>query len=49
MVPTVCRGFSELYGSWKIIWISLRSGSICLLVSFPISRPLNFIDPEVGS
>ena len=24
MVPTVCRGFSDEYGSWKIIWISER-------------------------
>ena len=28
IVPTVCRGFSDEYGSWKIIWISLRSGRI---------------------
>ena len=27
--PTVCRGFSEVYGSWKIIWISRRSGLSC--------------------
>ena len=25
--PTVCRGFSEEYGSWKIIWISDRTGA----------------------
>ena len=24
IAPTVCRGFSEEYGSWKIIWISRR-------------------------
>ena len=28
--PTVCRGFSEVYGSWKIICISRRSGTISL-------------------
>jgi hypothetical protein len=48
IVPTVCRGFSELYGSWKIIWISLRSGSICRFDSWPISRPSNIIDPPSG-
>ena len=32
IVPTVCRGFSELYGSWKIICISRRSGTISLRV-----------------
>ena len=26
MSPTVMRGFSEAYGSWKIIWISRRHG-----------------------
>ena len=29
IAPTVCRGLSEEYGSWKIIWISRRSGRIC--------------------
>ena len=29
IVPTVCRGFSDEYGSWKIIWISRRSGRSC--------------------
>ncbi len=26
-MPTVCRGFSDEYGSWKIIWISRRIGA----------------------
>ena len=26
--PTVCRGFSDEYGSWKIICTSRRSGRI---------------------
>ena len=29
IAPTECRGFSEVYGSWKIIWISRRSGLSC--------------------
>ena len=29
MEPTRRRGFSEPYGSWKIIWISRRTGCIC--------------------
>src|SRR3954470_7075793 len=49
MVPTVLRGFSDEYGSWKIICISRRR----LLSSPPlieaISRPLNVIEPDVGS
>ena len=28
IVPTVCRGFSDEYGSWKIICMSRRSGRI---------------------
>ena len=28
IAPTVCRGFSDPYGSWKIIWMSRRSGRI---------------------
>ncbi len=30
--PTVCRGFSDEYGSWKIICISRRSGRIWRLL-----------------
>ena len=25
MAPTVLRGLSEVYGSWKTIWMSRRS------------------------
>ena len=49
MVPTVCRGFSEEYGSWKIIWISLRIGIICRRDSPEMSVPSKLIAPEVGS
>ena len=28
IVPMVCRGFSDEYGSWKMIWMSRRSGRI---------------------
>ena len=31
IVPTVCRGFSDEYGSWKIICMSRRSGRSCAL------------------
>ena len=47
--PTVCRGFSEEYGSWKIICTSRRIGSICFDVSGARSRPSKFISPLVGS
>ena len=30
IVPTVCRGLSDEYGSWKISWISRRYGIISL-------------------
>ena len=30
IVPTVWRGFSDEYGSWKIICISRRSGTMSL-------------------
>ena len=38
--PTVCRGFSEVYGSWKIIWMSRRSGFSCRGDSCAMSRAL---------
>ena len=49
MVPTVCRGFSEEYGSWKIIWMSRRSGRIRLADRWVMSRPSKTIRPPVGS
>ena len=39
IVPTVCRGFSEEYGSWKIIWISDRTGASCLREACVMSWP----------
>ena len=37
--PTVCRGFSDAYGSWKIICISRRSGRSSPAESFVMSWP----------
>ncbi len=37
ILPTVCRGFSEAYGSWKIIWISDRIGASCLRLACVMS------------
>ena len=48
IVPTVRRGFSDEYGSWKIICISRRSGLISFVLSPAISRPSNRTDPDVG-
>src|SRR3954453_21736623 len=48
MSPTVIRGFSEAYGSWKMIWTSRR---YCLSARPPIfatSRSLWRTDPPVG-
>ena len=39
IAPTVCRGFSEEYGSWKMIWISRRNGSSFFCDRLPISVP----------
>ncbi len=49
MVPTVCRGFSEEYGSWKIIWMSRRIGRIAPTPRWVMSVPSNSIFPAVGS
>ena len=48
-MPTVRRGFSDEYGSWKIICISRRSGFMSLTLRFAISRPSNLTEPDVGS
>ena len=37
--PTVCRGFSDEYGSWKIIWISPRIGRSSRTDRWAMSRP----------
>ena len=47
--PIVRRGFSEEYGSWKIICISRRSGLISLGESWEISCPSKRMEPDVGS
>lgn len=39
ILPTVCRGFSEAYGSWKIIWISERTGASSLREAWVMSCP----------
>ena len=39
MKPTRLRGFSEAYGSWKIIIISRRTGRISARESLVMSRP----------
>ena len=49
IVPTVCRGFSERVGSWKISWTSLRTAVIALSDKVARSWPSNFIEPAVGS
>ncbi len=47
--PTVCRGLSDEYGSWKIIPMSRRSGRIWPADRWLMSRPSNRICPPVGS
>ena len=39
MSRTVIRGLSEAYGSWKTIWMSRRTGRICLRLSVVMSLP----------
>src|SRR5437773_2900379 len=48
MLPTVIRGFSDAYGSWKIICIRRRILRICSPPSFVSSVPSNFTSPAVG-
>ena len=48
IVPTVCRGFSDEYGSWKMIWTSRRNGSSSRSFSVAMSRPVELDLPEVG-
>ncbi len=45
--PTRRRGFSEPYGSWKIIWMSRRSGRIWRGFRSVMSWPSNEILPPV--
>ena len=46
MKPTRLRGFSDAYGSWKIIIISRRIGRISVRDSVVMSRPSNMIVPR---
>src|SRR5215217_7765640 len=48
IVPTVRRGLSDEYGSWKIICISRRSGLISFVPRSAISRPSKRTEPDVG-
>ena len=47
--PTVLRGFSDEYGSWKIICASRRNSTSCFGLMSAISSPSNLIEPLVGS
>src|SRR5438270_840453 len=49
MSPTVCRGSSDAYGSWKIIAMSRRSTRSRSPLLFVLSSPLNVTVPAVGS
>ena len=49
MKPTRLRGFSDAYGSWKIIVISRRIGRIAGRERRVMSRPSNMILPSVLS
>src|SRR3979411_2882862 len=48
MLPTVIRGFSEAYGSWKIICMRRRIFRISSPPSLVSSTPSNFTSPAVG-
>ena len=48
MKPTRLRGFSDAYGSWKIIIISRLIGRISAWLSFVMSRPSKMILPPGG-
>src|SRR5690242_5644074 len=47
--PTVIRGFSDAYGSWKMICISLRNARRERLSSVVTFLPSNETSPDVGS
>ena len=49
MSPTVIRGFSEVYGSWKTIWMSRRSRRIAAPCWAYMSTPSKVTLPAVGS
>ena len=47
--PTVLRGFSDAYGSWKIICMSRRRSRSSPPFRCVMSRPSNSIVPSVTS
>ena len=49
MSPTVLRGLSEVYGSWKTIWMSRRSLRIAAPFWAYMSTPSKVSLPAVGS
>ena len=49
MFPTVFRGFSEAYGSWKIICMSRRISRSFFPFSRVMSWPLKYCFPSVAS
>ncbi len=48
MSPTVMRGFNEVYGSWKTIWMLRRTAFRARPDSLVMSSPLYEIAPAVG-
>jgi hypothetical protein len=48
MSPAASRGFSEAYGSWKMICRCRRCCRICACESASSSSPSSFTDPDVG-
>ena len=49
IVPTVCRGFSDEYGSWKIICDVAAQRAQLRARAWVMSRPSKTILPPVGS
>jgi hypothetical protein len=47
--PTLCRGFSDEYGSWKTICIRRLSGRSSSSFRCVMSWPSKTIEPSVGS
>ncbi len=48
MFPTVMRGSSEEYGSWKTICMSWRTFRSCSPLSVVSSLPSKRMEPDVG-
>ena len=47
--PTVMRGLSDEYGSWKITWIWRRTSRISLVERWVMSTPAKWMVPSVAS